>query len=720
MRLPLPLPLGLTLIVSTAALAQSPRAVELRHGMIITTSVRIVPRTYRLRAPESTDSSAIVIRGDDITVDFTGSVLEGSSPNADPDRAAGVAVRVDGGRNVTIRNARIRGYKVAILARRTHNLSLVDNDLSDNWRPRLFSLIEHESLADWLSFHHNENDEWLRFGAAAYLSDVRGGEIRGNRVEHGMNGVMLVRSDSLRLWNNVLSFNSGVGIGLYRSSDNSIVHNRVDFNVRGYSHGFYRRGQDSADLLMYEQSSRNVVAYNSMSHGGDGVFLWAGQSTMDTGAGGANDNLFYGNDFSFAVANGIEATFSRNTFLRNRVAGSDYGVWGGYSFESRIAENEFVGNRTGVAIEHGQNNEIVGNTFTGDSVAISLWANPIEPSDWGYPKHRDTRSRDYTIAENRFVGNRVAVRAANTRDVRLSGNGLESVDSAFVVKDSVNFRIDSTSRPVTLPRVEVQRLAPPRLTGAIDVAADPLTRRGRSTMIVTEWGPYDWRTPLLWPIDSTHATPLRLSALGPAGTWRVVSQRGVTRLSPTSGSMGGTISLMPANDWQLTLEYRGSATGGRPLQFSYGRFEPAASWRVAFFTWSDSTDPRTKSQAFADVLRRTPVVVRDAPRLDLMWYRPTIPGIPQTKFAAVATSTVALSAGTYTLRTISDDGVRVWVDDKLVIDDWSLHESRVDNAPLTGGTHRLRVEYFQVDGWTELRLDIVRGVVRSTGSPGPH
>src|SRR5947209_5097446 len=84
--------------------------------------------------------------------------------------------------------------------------------------------------------------------------DVTGGEIRGNRVVQGMEALMLVRSDSLRIWNNVFSFNSGVGIGLYRSSDNVIMHNHVDYNVRGYSHGFYRRGQDSADLLIYEQS----------------------------------------------------------------------------------------------------------------------------------------------------------------------------------------------------------------------------------------------------------------------------------------------------------------------------------------------------------------------------------------------------------------------------------------------------------------------------------
>src|SRR5256714_15669677 len=142
---------------------------------------------------------------------------------------------------------------------------------------------------------------------------------------------MLVRANSFRIWNNNFSFNSGLGIGLSRSSGNSIMHNRVDYDVRGYSEGFYRRGQDAADLLMYEQSSKNIVAYNSMTHGGDGLFLWAGQSTMDRGAGGANDNHFYGNDFSFAPANGIEATFSRNTFIGNYAEGSGDAMWGGSS-----------------------------------------------------------------------------------------------------------------------------------------------------------------------------------------------------------------------------------------------------------------------------------------------------------------------------------------------------------------------------------------------------
>src|SRR5213594_416286 len=89
------------LAFSSTAAAQ----VELRPGMVVTQSIRIVPKLYRLPAPASLDSAVITIRGDDITVDFQGATLEGMAPDADPDRAAGVAIRVEGGRNVRIVNA---------------------------------------------------------------------------------------------------------------------------------------------------------------------------------------------------------------------------------------------------------------------------------------------------------------------------------------------------------------------------------------------------------------------------------------------------------------------------------------------------------------------------------------------------------------------------------------------------------------------------------------
>ena len=700
----MPLLFPLLLLGSPVAAQSKPRV-----GMVITRSTKLTPGRYRLAAPASLDSAAITVRGDNITVDLRGVTLEGVDPSADPDQGAGVAVRIEGGRNVRVLGARIRGYKVAIMARGTRDLSLDSNDLSNNWRPRLFSVVEHESLADWLSYHHNEKDEWLRFGAAIYLADVKGGSISGNTAAQGMNALMLVRSDSLEIRSNNFSFNSGLGIGMYRASDNRIVSNRVDYNVRGYSHGFFNRGQDSAGLLMFEQCLRNVVAYNSVTHGGDGLFIWAGQETMDSGQGGVNDNLFLMNDFSFAPTNGMEATFSRNQFIANRIEGSWHGLWGGYSYSSRIIGNCFINNDEAITVEHGQDNVVGSNTFVGNGIGIRLWADSIEPSDWGYPKHRDTRSRTWQIVENRFVREKEPFRIKQTTALDTSRNRM--VDSANVACDPA--RNVPTTTWWKLPPIPREPRTWPR-----SAVAD----RDRSAIVVDEWGPYDWRSPKLWPIDGTRATPLHLRVLGPAGRWRVTAMRGVRTVSRTNGAVGDTILVTPqadsVGDWRLQLQYTG-ASGA--TSFAYERFEPAQSWSVRVFAWSDSTDPRKSEATVSSLLAGTPLVTRQMPRLDWMWYRPTIAGIPQSKWLADANTRVVLPAGTYTLRTLSDDAVRVWIDGALVIDHWAPHETMPDYAALASGSHELRVQYLQVDGWSELRLDILRGVVaHSVGSSGPH
>ena len=717
--------LSLVLAVRTGAAqarAVAPTAAAplvLRPGLVITTSARVARRTYRLPANPSVDSAVIIIRGNDITVDFDGAVLRGTPADADPDAAAGVAVRVEGGHNVRIVNATIRGYRVGLMAIGTQGLELLDNDLSHNWKPRLFSLVEHESLVDWMSFHKNEQREWLRFGAGIYLEGVRGGELRGNRVGQGHNGVMLTRSDSLRIHDNELSFNSGLGLALYRSSYNTIVQNRIDYDVRGYSHGVFRRGQDSAGLLMYEQSSHNIVAFNSVTHGGDGLFLWAGQSTMDTGEGGANDNLFVGNDFSFAPTNGMEATFSRNDFIGNRIEGSDHGLWGGYSFDSRVIGNCFSRNRIGIAIEHGQDNTIAHNRFDGDSTGVSLWANPIEPSDWGYPRHRDTRSRNYTITNNRFAVAMEPLRILNTTAVDSTGNRRA---------DAPAERCDAES---LVPADVWSALAPRLPMSSRVIPHSPPARMDRSAIVVDEWGPFDWRSPKLWPIDSTRARVLPLRVLGPAGAWRVVKQRGVAAVSAQSGRVGDTLIVTPAaaDDWSVSLEYRGTATvsplgerraAGVPYVFSYGRFEPRMDWDVRFYRWPDSTAKRLSLEAFDTLVHGAPLLFRREPRLDYMWYRPAIRELPQARVAVEASATITLPSGEYTMRTISDDAIRVWVDGQLAIDNWTPHESAVDNTRLTGGRHALRVQYAQVDGWLELRVEVLRGKQRSIGSAGPH
>ncbi|WP_240670586.1 family 16 glycoside hydrolase [Actinoplanes solisilvae] len=67
----------------------------------------------------------------------------------------------------------------------------------------------------------------------------------------------------------------------------------------------------------------------------------------------------------------------------------------------------------------------------------------------------------------------------------------------------------------------------------------------------------------------------------------------------------------------------------------------------------------------------------------------------------------AASAGNYTFRLTSDDGSKLYIDDKLVIDHDGLHgtdPAKDGEAELTAGVHALRVEYFERAGGQRLTL----------------
>ncbi|HET7695899.1 MAG TPA: right-handed parallel beta-helix repeat-containing protein [Vicinamibacterales bacterium] len=689
-------------------------------GMVIARTMVVPAGTYPL-ASADLDHPAITIRGSNLTVDFRDVVLRGAAADADPDSFTGLAVLVDGGENVTIRNLRAHGYKIGVLARGSRNLHITHADLSYNWKPRLYSLVEHESLLDWMSYHHNDKDEWLQSGAGIYLADSPGAEIDHTTIVQGQNGLMLARSDNAKVWNNTFSFLSGLGIALYRASGNTIMHNKVDWCVRGYSHTFYNRGQDSAGILLYEQSHKNLVAFNSVTHGGDGLFLWAGQSTMDTGQGGANDNLFYDNDFSFAPANGIEATFSRNIFYGNRVEECWHGVWGGYSFDSWFVANRFARNTEAIAIEHGQDNKITENRFEGDETAIRLWRNAAQDPDWGYPKHRDTRSRDYVINGNTFVANHTALKISETQNVRILTNSFERVQTlAMLTGDTRNLGIGDEVTVPLRPRPTLDVTLPKPLPGGMDAKIPEAERRGREAIIVDEWGPYDWKSPKLWPQGRSDATPLKLRVLGPPGEWKVASLRGAS-LDAASGRVPGVVTLTPAPgpvvDYDVQLTYLGAAVvsprgrtvaAGAPYAFGYRRFFVPAAWQVRYFTFDEASRPDRNPDGFARVLAGAPAKSDTRDRLDYMSGGVIAEGLPRDRVALVAEAQIDLPPGAYTVRTISDDGVRVWMDEERIVDRWTPHESAIDTVPITGGRRRFKVEYFEIGGFAELRFEILR------------
>ncbi len=97
-------------------------------------------------------------------------------------------------------------------------------------------------------------------------------------------------------------------------------------------------------------------------------------------------------------------------------------------------------------------------------------------------------------------------------------------------------------------------------------------------------------------------------------------------------------------------------------------------------------------------LQGEPVLVRNDAKIDFDWSGnspdPTVPG---ENFSVRWTISRDMPAGTYRFSIWVDDGVRLWVDDSLVVDDWRDGVARNVTADVnwTQGVHSARVEYFQ-------------------------
>lgn len=704
------------LLIAMTAQAQ----LVLKRGTVIKKSVKVKSGIYLLNGYDSLSKGALVIEGDNITVDFNNAKLKGSSGKTRPDEFYGVAVIINGGKNITIKNLVAKGYKVAVLARNVDGLKIENCDFSYNYRQHLNSTQEKEDISDWMSYHQNDKDEWLRYGAAIYLRNCNNAVVANNKVSGGQNSLMMTECNQALVYNNDFSFNSGIGMGFYRSSNNRILHNRVNFNVRGYSHGVYNRGQDSAGFLVYEQSNNNLFYKNSATHSGDGFFLWAGQTTMDTGQGGCNDNQVMQNDFSYAPTNGIEVTFSRNKITNNRIFGCDHGIWGGYSFNSAFNDNQFRNNRIAIAIEHGQHNEIEGNTFVGNREAIRLWARKEQPVDWGYAKRRDTRSVGYRIALNNFNRSSVVYNLKRTDSVEIFDNIYNNNDSLFLL-DSTVTNIDSTP----------QRLYD---TSTVDYSLpkgmDPFKGNGklagRKNIRMTEWGPYDFRYPLIWHTNPTDSTGLMEFEVFPLkGKWKILRARGLGKRLLYNDSFPDKMLFekQPGakQDVEIVAEYKGPAfvdllgnkiAASKPYRFSFRKFFQPIDFTVSYFGFDSTTNP-IKTPYLERIKYQRPFKVESVNKLDYAWWGGMKTDTVQYRqFLTIAEGNAEIEKGSYELGVTWDDAVRVYVDGRLVIDDWDPSKYRFDESPnrkiklQLGGKHTFRVEHVELGGFATLSLKL--------------
>lgn len=183
---------------------------------------------------------------------------------------------------------------------------------------------------------------------------------------------------------------------------------------------------------------------------------------------------------------------------------------------------------------------------------------------------------------------------------------------------------------------------------------------------------------------------------------------------------------------EATATYTGDVylTAGRhTLRVEY--FEAGGS-AIMSLDWDRiSTDfPNWKGEYYNNEdLEGPPALVRNDENIQFDWGRNSpAPNVNKNNFSVRWTGRPSIGAGNHYFRVESDDGVRVWVNGVLVIDNWGSPGSFAAQVNIpSGGEQRIRVEYVERTGDARIRLRWERitptptltGTATSTRTPTP-
>jgi hypothetical protein len=102
-----------------------------------------------------------------------------------------------------------------------------------------------------------------------------------------------------------------------------------------------------------------------------------------------------------------------------------------------------------------------------------------------------------------------------------------------------------------------------------------------------------------------------------------------------------------------------------------------------------------------------PVLTREDAVIDFQWQGSApFESLPADNFAVRWTGTWPFEEGAYRFQAQVDDGVRLWLDEHLIIDHWHQSTGALYSADayLSAGSHRIRVEYFDAQGNAHVRV----------------
>lgn len=186
--------------------------------------------------------------------------------------------------------------------------------------------------------------------------------------------------------------------------------------------------------------------------------------------------------------------------------------------------------------------------------------------------------------------------------------------------------------------------------------------------------------------ETATFTPPATSTLSPT--------LGVEETTPTVTSVWATAAPQETTTTQPVVQP--AATGTSPFRPPLSPVAPPAT--LAPSAWS--------AEYYANMnLAGQPTFVRDDTALSFDWGTNAAAwNMPADAFSVRWTRTLPFLADNYRFYVTADDGLRVWLDDQLIIDQWHESGNTTYTAEryLSAGYHSMRIEYFE--NWGNARI----------------
>ncbi len=104
-----------------------------------------------------------------------------------------------------------------------------------------------------------------------------------------------------------------------------------------------------------------------------------------------------------------------------------------------------------------------------------------------------------------------------------------------------------------------------------------------------------------------------------------------------------------------------------------------------------------------------PVLTRTDAKIDFTWASSPASGVNDDNFSVRWEGQIeAVADGSYTFTTTSDNGIRLWINGQLVVDDWQAHTAGEKTGSITltaGQRYDIKLEYYENSGMAIAQLD---------------